>query len=274
MLKRYNVKSARSLFDPDSREPFRVSRSKIELFLECERCFYLDQRLGIARPSFPPFSLNNAVDELLKKEFDIHRAAKTPHPMMEKYGIDAVPFADSRMEEWRDALKRGVQYLHEPTNLILRGGVDDIWVNPQDELIVVDYKATSKKEEVNLDAEWQISYKRQMEVYQWLLRRNGFTVSPTGYFFYVNGKTDRKAFDGKLEFDVTVIPYKGSDEWIEKTVLAIRQCLCADTVPEPNEDCEYCGYRREAGKILQQKYQEQKQAEQKKHSGKSDATLF
>ena len=43
----------------------------------------------------------------------------------------------------------------------------------QGELIVVDVKATSKQTEVNLDADWQISYKQQMEIYQWLLLKKG-----------------------------------------------------------------------------------------------------
>ena len=67
------------LFDPDIRTPFPLSRSKVELFLECARCFYLDRRLGITRPSGPPYTLNSAVDTLLKKEFDAYRAAGTPH---------------------------------------------------------------------------------------------------------------------------------------------------------------------------------------------------
>ena len=49
--------------------------------------------------------------------------------------------------------------------------------SPGGELIVVDYKATSKDGEVTLDAPRQDGYKRQMEFYQWLLRCNGFTVS-------------------------------------------------------------------------------------------------
>jgi hypothetical protein len=49
-------------------------------------------------------------------------------------------------------------------------------VNDEDS-IVVAYKATSKKGEVSLDAHWQVSYKRQMEIYQWLLRKNGLPVS-------------------------------------------------------------------------------------------------
>ena len=61
---------------------------------------------------------------------DAYRAKGTKHSLMKDYKIDAVPFKDPRMEEWRDALRRGVQFYHEPTNLILRGGVDDIWVTP------------------------------------------------------------------------------------------------------------------------------------------------
>ena len=61
-------------------------------------------------------------------------------------------------------MRRGIQYLHSPTNLLITGGVDDVWVYPNGELIIVDYKATSKDGEVNLDSDWQIGYKRQMEV--------------------------------------------------------------------------------------------------------------
>ena len=51
----------RKLYDPTNFEPFAVSRTKIDLFVECPRCFYLDRRLGIGRPSGPPFLLNSAV---------------------------------------------------------------------------------------------------------------------------------------------------------------------------------------------------------------------
>lgn len=247
----YNPKkSSRYLFNPSSKEPFKISRSKIDLFIGCPRCFYLDQRLGTARPPSFPFNLNNAVDELMKREFDIHRAKKTAHPLMKTYNIDAVPFQHKKMEEWRDALRRGVQYLHEPTNFIVRGGIDDVWVNKDDELIVVDYKATSKKGEINLDAEWQDAYKRQMEVYQWLFRRNGFKVSDTGYFVYANGISDKEAFDGKLEFDVSIIPYTGSDKWIEGVLKDIKETLMSEKIPEKGSDCDYCPYREVAGKSL------------------------
>lgn len=241
MSEYYNPYKTKNCFDPKSEYPFRISRSKIDLFLECPRCFYLDRRVGTSRPPGFPFSLNSAVDALLKKEFDIHRAAKTQHPLMKEYGIDAVPFANEHINEWRENFK-GVQFWHEPTNMMVTGAVDDVWVNPQGELIVVDYKATSKETEVNLDAPWQIGYKRQMEVYQWLLRKSGFKVAETGYFVYCNGTTDREAFDGRLEFDVKILPYAGNCEWIEKTLKEAKKCLVKDTIPKPSEDCDYCKY--------------------------------
>jgi len=61
------------LFNPNSEEPFVLSRSRIDNFIECERCFYLTNKIGIARPPSFPFNLNNAVDELLKNEFDVYR---------------------------------------------------------------------------------------------------------------------------------------------------------------------------------------------------------
>ncbi len=43
---------------------WKLSRSKIDFFFECPRCFYLDNKLGTKRPGFPSFNLNIAVDEL------------------------------------------------------------------------------------------------------------------------------------------------------------------------------------------------------------------
>ena len=242
----YNSRRTRNLFDPKSDEPFRVSRSKIDLFLNCPFCFYLDCRLGVGRPPGFPFALNSAVDALLKKEFDIHRAKKRPHPLMHAYGLkDVVPFQHEDLDLWRSNFK-GIRFVHEPSNLLVTGAIDDIWVDSNGEGMIVDYKSTSKEEKVSLDKEWQIGYKRQMEVYQWLFRQNGFTVSPTGYFVYCNGKTDREAFDAKLDFDIDLIPYTGKDVWVEKALMDIRECLMNEKLPAPATACDYCSYRKAA----------------------------
>ncbi|MEK7524143.1 MAG: hypothetical protein AAB588_03875, partial [Patescibacteria group bacterium] len=141
MSQYYNPHRTRNLYDAKSKEPFRLSRSKIDLFIKCPRCFYLDRRLGVGQPPGYPFSLNSAVDKLLKKEFDLHRAKGTPHPLMKAYGLNAVPLAHEKIDEWRDSLRRGITYNFPKTNLLITGGVDDVWVTPKGELIIVDYKA-------------------------------------------------------------------------------------------------------------------------------------
>ena len=239
---------AKKLYHPSSGKPFALSRSKVALFMECPRCFYLDRRLGIARPAGFPFNLNSAVDALLKKEFDAFRRRGEPHPFMSDAGLNAVPHAHPQLETWRSNFK-GVRSVHEPSGFELFGAIDDLWRDlGTGELIVADYKATSKDAEVTLDADWQDGYKRQMEFYQWLLRRQGLKVANRGWFVYCNGRRDLDAFDGRLEFRVKMIPYDGNDGWIEGTLAAIRATLHAPQPPAPVAGCEYCVFAGEASK--------------------------
>lgn len=237
----------RNIFDPN--KTFRLSRSKIELFISCPRCFYLDAKLGVKRPSMPAFTLNNAVDALLKKEFDIYRQSNAAHPLMREYKIEAVPFQHDKLDEWRDALRRGITYKMPNTNFEIRGGIDDVWINFLGELIIVDYKATSKEAEVTLDSDWQKSYKRQVEIYQWLFRRNDFQVNPTAYFVYANGDAGEDAFNHCLRFKLTIIPYLGNDEWIEPAILKAHELLLGDDIPDFTEACEYCRFSQKSTNI-------------------------
>jgi CRISPR/Cas system-associated exonuclease Cas4 (RecB family) len=240
-------------YKPGQTAAFKVSRSKIELFMQCPRCFWLDTRLKIGRPSSPPFNINKTIDELFKKEFDVHRAAGTPHPIMVTNKLTGVvPFQHKDLNIWRENFT-GVVALHKPTNLHVFGAIDDVWVTQAGELIVVDYKATSKDREVSIDSDWQISYKRQVEVYQWLLRANGFTVSDTAYFVYTNARLDVDGFADHLEFKTKLIPYTGSDAWVEPTLVKMKECLEGDMPPVGTAamggECEFCSYARARTKL-------------------------
>lgn len=247
-----NYRKTRNLFDPGSPDPVKLSRSKIELFTQCPRCFYMDVRLGISRPSVPPYSLNSAVDNLLKNEFDLLRKEGEAHELMKQYKIDAIPFKHKDLPRWRGEVTafEGALALDEKSNILVNGLVDDLWINPKGELIIVDYKSTSSNKEISLDDEWKKAYKRQMEVYQWLFRKLGFPVSETGYFVYANAKKNLPKFDGKLEFEMTILSHKGDCSWVESTLLNMHKTLVSNEIPAPDPSCEYCAYRRTSVEIV------------------------
>jgi CRISPR/Cas system-associated exonuclease Cas4 (RecB family) len=246
-------------YRPGQATPFKISRSKIELFMQCPRCFWLDARLKIGRPSSPPFNINKAIDELFKKEFDSYRQQGKPHPIMVDNQVKAIPYSHVDLDKWRYNFT-GVVARHKPTNFHVFGAIDDVWVNDEGELIVVDYKATAKATEVSINSEWQISYKRQLEVYQWLLRANGFQVSDTGYFVYTNARFDLDGFNDHLEFQTKLIPYTGSDAWVEPTLTHMKTCLEDNTMPPVGQaamggDCEFCTYARSRTELTLQSLQ-------------------
>jgi CRISPR/Cas system-associated exonuclease Cas4 (RecB family) len=253
-------------YKPGQTAPFKISRSKIELFMQCPRCFWLDVRLKIKRPDGPPFNINKAIDELFKKEFDTYRVKGEPHPIMTEYSVEAVPYVHEKLNDWRETFV-GVQVPHKETNLIIFGAVDDLWVTPGGEVIVVDYKATAKDRDVSIDSDWQISYKRQMEVYQWLLRGNGLNVSSTGYFVYTNGRMDLDGFFNKVEFKTKLIPYVGNDAWVEPTILKMKKCMDGDMPPVGDSimggPCEFCTYARQLTELTLKALQTKKPTQSK-----------
>lgn len=225
-------------------EPFKFSRSKVELFVECPLCFYMDRVKGVSRPPGFPFSLNNAVDALFKKEFDHYRELQQSHPLVIANGLDLVPFQEARMEDWRNNFK-GIQATYKGYKFY--GAVDDIWVDKDGVLYVVDYKATAKEEAIKelSKASYHDTYRRQMEFYQWLLIQNGFKVSNTGYFVYTTGDNTLPNFNDELKFRTHLIPYTGSQAWVEGTLDEMLACASSSNFPESNTECPYCKFVKE-----------------------------
>ena len=248
----FNNYRRRRLYDPQSTEPFIISRSKIDLFLECARCFYMDRRMGVSRPGMPAFSLNSAVDHLLKNEFDLLRKNKKAHELMKKFKVDAIPFTHPRLSEWRDDMYRyiGASVIYEKTNFKVTGIVDDIWQDKKGDLFIVDYKATSTSREISLEDKYKQAYKKQLEVYQWIFRKLGFKVSDMGYFVFANAGRNRDRFDGKLEFVLSILSYRGNDSWVEPALQGMKKCLDSDKIPTSGRECEYCKFTNETNKII------------------------
>lgn len=231
------------LYVPGQTEPFKLSRAKIEDFIRCPRCFVLEVKHGIKKPGGVPFTLNVAVDNQLKKEFDIYRAQGEPHPLVVEAGLNFVPFSHPDLDTWRENFK-GLRFTTEDGRFTITGAVDDLWVNPEGTVTVVDYKATGRREAVTSLGEggFYDGYRRQLEIYQWLLRKMGFKVSDTGYWVYVTATQKQDRFDNTLHFESNLVAYQGAATWIEETLENIFTNLNEAEVPGPAADCDYCNY--------------------------------
>jgi CRISPR/Cas system-associated exonuclease Cas4 (RecB family) len=215
----------------------KLSRSKIDLFLECPRCFWLEMNKGVKRPPPAPYTINSAIDALLKKEFDVCREDGTAHYLIKKYNIDAIPYKCKEINTWRTNFT-GIQFKHKKTDFLVYGALDDVWINPQEELIVVDYKATGAKEYQIYDG-----YKRQIEIYQWLLLQNGYKVSKTGYFLFAKVNKSNGFAEGKLSFDLFIDPLEGDSSWVEDAIINARKTL-DEAIPGRKQDCPYCQFSK------------------------------
>ena len=236
-----------SFYQKGSDKPFTISRSKFSNFIDCPGCFYLDRVKGLKEPSMPGWALNSAVDDLLKKEFDKHRKEKTPHPIMKEYNLNFIPYDHPEIDKWRQSLSSGISYLDKETNLIIKGGIDDVWYDlDKEELVVVDYKAQSNNTPVEtqayLEGKYHQGYKRQMDIYVHILRNMDFKVSDTTYFMVCNGEKTNDFFKNRIDFKTVLVPYKSDPSWIPDKIKEMKITLDREEIPEYNIDCESCIY--------------------------------
>lgn len=243
----------RGQYDPEKTEPYELSRSRVENFVKCPACFYLQQVEGIKFPSIPGFNINEATDILLKRDFDRCRDAQHTHPFLSATGYGhMIPFKHEDFELWTQSLHFGapgrLHTIHEATYLKIGGGLDDVWLNSDTgQLHIVDYKSTSQKSPdkvINLNDEWKDAYKRQMDLYVWIMRRKGFDVSDVGFFLYCDGdRFSDYEFLGEeiasMKFQMSLIPYDVDQSWIEDTLLGIRSCLDSAVRPQHSPKCEF-----------------------------------
>jgi len=247
------MKRHRGKFNPSQKSPYELSRSRVENFIRCPACFFMQQVEGIQFPSIPGFNINEATDILLKRDFDELRGKGKPHQFLEEIGYGHLsPFAHEHFELWTQSLHFGAENrmntVHKPSNLKIGGGLDDVWVNSETgELHIVDYKSTSQKspnKAITLDDKWKAAYKRQMDLYVWVMRHKGFDVSSEGYFLYCDGdRFSEYDFLGKdsaaMRFKMQLIPYKVSTSWVEPTLLNVKECLHLKERPKHSAECEY-----------------------------------
>ena len=233
-----------------------LSRSKWDSFIKCPKCFYLLEKHQIKPPGTPSHPINSRVDTLLKKEFDDLRAKGQPHPIFEEYNLNFVPYNgldEETLRKYRHN-RSGVRAKSKKTGIELFGSLDDLWLNKDtDEIVVLDYKATSNKKLKDYtvsEMHYHKSYLRQLDFYAYLLKLNNFKVHNTGYWLICNAADEKQIkFNKKVNFKTTLLSYKLKTTYIEDTLIELDKCLKKKEPPVSGKDCDNCRWFNERKKL-------------------------
>jgi len=221
-------------------KPIKLSPSSLNLYLECPHCFWLEKRRGIKRPPPYPYALNMAVDVLLKEEFDRYRAENKPHPLILAHKIPAKLFPNQNLlNQWRSNFA-GLRYFDSELEATLFGAVDDVLEFEDGKLAPMDYKSTGSAVATIYDR-----FQLQMDIYTYLLEKNGFLTPKKGYLaFYIvdkgNGFGDRLPFRKELH-EIDTNPSDVPEIFKEAVALLRRE------MPPPHSpDCKYGQWMEQA----------------------------
>lgn len=215
---------------------YRLSPSRINLFFECRRCFWLKVNESIKRPS-PPFpSLPSGMDEEIKNHFDrFRRRGETP-PELSEEEIDADPLKDRELLEkarnWREEPK----WRDPETGALLRGAVDDL-LSLGDKIVVLDYKTRGYPPRQEKGA--PPYYRRQINLYNLILRENGYRTADFGLILYYY--PDHIQGDGDFIFhrELRRVPVDIQEArgWVRDAVKVLD-----GEIPPHSQGCDFCDW--------------------------------
>lgn len=213
----------------------KLSPSKLSLFFDCKRCFWIDKIKGIRRPTgiFP--SLPNGMDMILKKHFDVYRSAGTLPPEIDGK-MNGSLFNDmEKLNVWRNN-RRGIQHVDE-SGAILMGALDDLFVTEDGFHVPVDFKTRG----FPLKDDTSSYYQHQMDAYCFLLEKNGVKTADFAYLiFYYPVETNG---NGKFSFKCDIVKLETNKKDAESHFKSAIETLQGPE-PEPNQDCPWCNWNK------------------------------
>lgn len=213
----------------------KLSPSTLNVFLECPKCFWLEQVEGIHRPRgvFP--SLPGGMDTLIKKYFDKYRAEGKLPPEIDGKVDGALMDDIEQLNRWR-SWRTGLVYKDPETGAILSGALDDLLVNQEKGVFMpFDYKTRG----YDLKDDSSSYYQNQLNCYGLLLDANGLKSANFGYLCYYIPKDVKEA--GQVRFDV-IVKKVDIDISEAKKVFERAVALINGPMPKSHSECIYCSW--------------------------------
>ena len=215
--------------------PYKFSPSSLSLLKDCPRCFWLKFNKQIKRPEgiFP--SLPSGMDKILKIHFDNYMKQGKLPPELEELK-DVKLFDDEELlKVWRSNFK-GIPWEDEEKNLF-RGAIDNL-LKKGKKLIVLDYKTRGYP----LKDDTAAHYQDQLDIYNLLLRKNGYETEDYAYLlFYHPDKVNKK---GEIIFNKDLVKMKINVKNAENIFNEAKKVL-KGKIPKASEECKYCEWVKE-----------------------------
>ena len=231
----------KKLYVRNNLTPHPLSRTKIDLFSECRKCFYNDLIHGVRRPHGTPLVLNNTVIKKFKDEINQYKVDQRIHPVIRNTKQNFGFLIHPKLVEFQNSFK-GIRYIHKQTNFEIFGSIDDLWYNEDlKKFSIIGIKSTSKKEEIRL-SDIPDQYWKQLSFYFYLLNKNAIDMSNEGILVFLNALKDSSEFNNRLKFTVNYFIKKLDTLWIENILNEIFIILQSDFSPPPSKNCKFCQY--------------------------------
>jgi len=207
-----------------------LSPSSLNLLKDCPRCFWIQFNKGIKRPNGAFPSLPSGMDRVLKNHFDSFRDRGLLPPELQK--LEGIKLFDDveLLETWRNN-RKGIQWVDEEGN-ILRGAIDNV-LQKGGKLIVLDFKTRG----FPVKEDTHEHYQDQLDIYNFLLRKNGFETENYAYLLFYHPKEVEE--DGDVAFHTDLVKVEISVENAEKIFMKAVEILKGE-MPECREGCEFC----------------------------------
>jgi hypothetical protein len=224
------------------KEPWILSPSGLYDFTGCKSCFWVDHH--IEGPGGMPLPLNMAMDSILKNRYDSYRKKGAFPPEVKellKKGIK--PFLDLvTLDPWRKSSK-ALAVANEKDGYILRGKIDDVFVEADGRLIAADYKSSGYAPKPDK----QKYYRYQLAAYAYMFEKAGHKVSDRAFLlhYYV---TDTKSPKIEVAFSGVVdeVSLRGIN--IPKMLRDIVKFL-ESPYPGLDPECETCTFYKDVNRL-------------------------
>lgn len=205
-------------------EMIKLSPSSLNILLECPRCFWLYINKGIKRPSIPVATITTGLDKVIKEYFNLFRA-KDALPSILEGKVPGKLIRNLPHKGW-------LEFMDNEIGARLGGYLDECLDLGDNFYAALDHKTRGSR-----PADTHRAHQFQMDVYTFLLGKNGLPTKDLAYLIYYIPKVFATA--KTIEFDVFPVEVK-TDPLRAKKVFYEAVEMLKESIPSAAKECEFC----------------------------------